>query len=363
MNVPICRLCKNENANQTGSHIFSWFLIRDAINKLGNKRRDNEITFHISTEKFVKTYFGREITPDQIRRIKGEELSDDEINQMVNPFTKDNIICSKCEKRLSKLEEINNINFFQALNEYKVNSPNYDIHEFQEGELIRLFIYSLAWRASIVNQNDFQMDASHEEKLRTLLAKVLSIDETQLYQNISSNKNEINSYPLIITFSQTIGENTNFIFCSGNKRPYAMILNSLSFQLFFNPKHTKRINETLFGINQIISKNKLLNMNEPKIKIGILSNAQRSIINRKLGGYIAHKLLKRATDLFKEGFESIFQRPCPPGIVRFFVTNVALSRQDQVEKFTPEHFIQIATQVIHEYALMNALYVHDRFKI
>ena len=132
-----------------------------------------------------------------------------------------------------------------------------------------------------------------------------------------------------------------------------MILNDFSFQLFFNRKHTKKINENFFEINQIISTNKVLNLNEDELKIAAFPNEQRIFINKKVAGYVANKMLNRATDIFKEGFEMFFNRPCLQGIARYFRARVALNRTEQIEKFTPEHFIEIASQLLHEYANMS----------
>jgi hypothetical protein len=342
-------MCLKAPANQTGSHIFSWFLIRGALNRSGSLRRNNEVAFELSTEKFVQTYFGSEVPPEQIKAIKGRELSDEEIENMTNPITKDYILCSNCEKRLSVVESIVQSQYFEELRNLKVNASPYAIHVFGKGELLRLFVYSLAWRASIVQQDDFKLDGDHQEKLRRLLDTNLSRDKTVLDQNILTNSIVINRLPLLLTFVETIGENSNSLFCSWTRKPYAMILNDFSFQLFFTPKHTKRITESLFGINEIIPPKKVLNMDKSQLLVGILPDQQRKLVNRKLGGHVARKIMGRAVALFKTGFEELLHRPCPRGIADYFRWKVVFGSDNQVEKYTPEHFTAVAMEVMQEY--------------
>ena len=359
MEYPVCHLCLKAPANQTGSHIFSWFLIRGALNKSGSLRRNNEIAFELSTEKFVETYFGSEVLPEQIVRIKGKELSDEEIENMTNPLTRDYILCTSCEKRLSVLEGIVQNQFFDGLRSLKDTAYPYTIHVFGKGELLRMFVYSLAWRASIVQQDNFKLDTDQEEKLRKLLDLILSPDNTALGKNIIANGMDINRLPLLLTFSETIGENSNFLFCSWTKKPYAMILNDFSFQLFFSPKHIRRINEPLFGTNDIIPPKEILSMNESKLLIGILPDRQRQLVNRKLAGYVARKIMCRAVELFKTGFEQLLGRPCPRGMADYFRFKVVFGNDSEVEKYTPKHFTEVAMDVMQEcQALLARLNCH-----
>lgn len=349
MEYPLCHLCLKAPANQPGSHIFSWFLIRGALNRSGSLRRNNEIAFELSTENFVHTYFGSEVLPEQIKAVKGIELTDEEIENMTNPVTRDYILCSNCEKRLSVLEDIVQKQNFDKLRSLKDIPFPYAFQVFDNGELLRLFVYSLAWRASIVQQDHFKLDGDHEEKLRRLLDTNLSREKGTLDQNVLTNSIAINRLPLLLTFSETIGENTNFLFCSWTRKPYEMILNDFSFQLFFSPKHTKRINESFFGINEIIPPKKMLSIDDSQLLVGILSDRQRQLVNRKLAGYVARKIMDRAVALFKTGFEQLLGRPCPQGIANYFRSKVAFGRDDQVEKYTPEHFTEVAIEVMQEY--------------
>lgn len=72
-----CCIC-DSHASQTGSHIFSFFLIRDATNMIGRKQRSYELSFGMSSDEFIKTHFDQSILPEQIERIKKKHLTEGE---------------------------------------------------------------------------------------------------------------------------------------------------------------------------------------------------------------------------------------------------------------------------------------------
>ena len=101
-----CCLCRQNNANQTGSHILPFSLIKEAVNQEGKISRDFEIAYSMSKNEFDENYFGRNVTPEKIKEEVGKEMTDKDVSQNINPFIKDNFLCSFCEKRLEKLESL-----------------------------------------------------------------------------------------------------------------------------------------------------------------------------------------------------------------------------------------------------------------
>lgn len=351
METPVCQLCNKKVANQTGSHIFSWFLIRECINKSGVKRRHNEITFGISPKTFVETYIGSEIQPEEILKIKGRDLTEAEIEDLKtsNPFTKDHILCSECEKELSVLETAVEQRIFAKYRKHNLKTVlPYEVIEEKEGNLLRLFIYSLAWRAAIVNQNDFRMGDVHKEALRGILDDNLSLNIQELDSNLLKNHNVINQYPLIVTISEVIGNNDNYVYCAHSSIPYSMILNDLSFQLFFKEKQIFS-HEDLQGINRVISKKNILNIKEDRFKIGIISNEKRIWVNHNLAHYISDKMMRMGVSYFREIFKTAFRKPAPEGLVAYFKFQVAFNSNNQVENYTISHFINVTVRVMEEY--------------
>ena len=348
--MPICKLCSEREANQTGSHILSWFLIRASVNNKSKRRRHNEVSFELSTETFMDTYFEIKILPKEKKKIKGRPLSDEEIEAQKNHHTADHILCSVCEKKIGTLESFISKKIVDKLRAYKFKSNSQlEILEFSEKEAIRLFIYSLAWRASIVKYGHFEMDPAHEERLRVMLNETLAIEEAAMLENAKRYSQKICEIPLLISFMETIGENNNSIYCFQNKRPYALIANDLTFQLFFRERHTKKNQISLFGINDIIKRQKSLNFKEDSFKISVLADEKRKLVYKKLYAFIAKKIMESAASDFRIGFKRIFKKAAPSGIVNYFKHKATITAYDKVELYSPEHFRNIAVDVMKEY--------------
>lgn len=348
--MKVCKLCKLNEANQTGSHILSWFLIRDAVNLKGKRRRHNEISFEISSATFTNTYFGSEILPEDIKRTKGKELTDEEIDAQKNHYTEDYILCSVCEDRLATLESYISKQVFDKLRAHSLgNNESYISIDFSEKEAIRIFIYSLIWRASIVGFNHVSLLEDEEEKLRSILDDNLHLKEPDLLKNLAQNTNQICSLPLIMTFLETKGDNSNSVFSFKARKPYSMIINDLSFQLFFKQKDSKRTDEYFFGINNIIPRKEFLNHNEHTFKVAFISDENRKLVYKKLYAFIADKIMRSAISMFRHAFSQIFKRPAPQGIIDYFKVMVVVTSEDRIEKYTPEHFRSVMAAVMYEY--------------
>ncbi|QNA46131.1 hypothetical protein [Lacibacter sediminis] len=350
MSKPLCKLCQQREANQTGSHIFSFFLIKDAINNAGSKRRENEISFELSTASFASSYFGSEILPDHIKEVKGRELTEEEIREQENPYTKDNILCSECEKKLSTLETAVADKIFSKLRKIKLDQGlEYQVYEISENLLLRVFVYSLAWRAAITGFGEFRMDFEHQEVLREILNLTLDLSEDALLKKLQDNEDLVTSLPIRIAFFETTGTNDNAIYCHWEKRPYSILINDFCFQLFFKGDLTKFIPDTFFGITGILKKKGFHNMQESKLQIAAISNEKRKTINHSLYKFIAHQILKRAEKDFRTGFVHFLRRDAPRWVVADFIREVTLNNDDILEKYTPEHFKNAALKIILKY--------------
>jgi len=271
-----------------------------------------------------------------------------------NPFTKDYILCSKCEERLQVMETAVAEDIISKLRQYNVTRPiGFDIIEIEQGELLRIFIYSLLWRAAVVRQDDFEMPQHHQDELREILNDCLSNERNELFSNLKRNSARIRRIQLIVTALEVKGKNNNFIYCSHNFRPYAMILNDLSFQLYFDDASNNGFDHQLQGINSVISKRALLNKHEEKLKVGIISDEKRLFVNRNLSLFIFKRMMQAAEKLFIEGFNKIFGRNPPRSVVIAFRQNVVYSCNSQIEQFTPTHFYNAAINTIVQYSSNN----------
>lgn len=152
-----CFLCKEIDANQTGSHIIPSFLMK-RIN--GDGKRDHEVGFVIKNGVSYP-YFGRDIYEDKRRTITdNEEL----LYSRDNYDVKDYILCKSCEKFFSSLES----KYAPSLNLDFSTSSNTINTKVSPSEAF-LFWCSLIWRASVTEHLGCRLRQDLEERLRLAL--------------------------------------------------------------------------------------------------------------------------------------------------------------------------------------------------
>jgi hypothetical protein len=303
-NAQLCKLCRINPAIQTGSHIFNFALIRGAINMNDVLKRDKEVSFKINSSSGVETYIGRAVNVEKIEELFGRSMTSEEISQNNNPFTVDHLLCTICER---KFEVIENYFMKQVHNKLKADrislSPrnsNLSIASFPNvnEEFIRLYVYSLIWRAAEAGWTNFKIKETEKELLRKILSENLDLDKTVMMANVLPNSSLINSIPLIIHFLVTTSDySENVVFIDTCTNPYFMVLNQFTFQLFFEPKLVRTNIHFLWGCYKFQSFNELVNFGQ-SLTIGVLSEEFRKHIFLK--NIYKHSAANYEIDLIKK---------------------------------------------------------------
>lgn len=226
----ICNLCKNKEADQTGSHITSAFLLTSQIGKRGEERG-----FLITTN------------PNQ----------DYSQNQGDVGIKEDFLFCRACEKRLGIIEGIYASEITQKIEQkqfecnfdktvlenskYKLNCKRVHPISFQQ------LLLSNIWRASISEQplyRHFKLTKDLEERIRfnldLFLPEVVDFKIAQSEKDwtkmIESCKEFFDNIPVTIFKAENIEnkEMTYEFFDNLCKSPYHIILNEYLILLFNN---------------------------------------------------------------------------------------------------------------------------------
>ena len=272
-----CALCQSNEANQTGSHIYTYSLIKTAINEAGKIVRDKELSFSLNVLDFGNVYFGRKVQPEKIEEVLGKAITEEDIKNNENHYTVDYLVCGNCEKRFTIAENYFISNVHQKLQQSKFktkpDSKKNSIIDLPENELdldlIRLFIYMQIWRASAARYNGFRLKPKLEKQLRRILDENLDwdLDFKKTIANCRKNSHEIRKYPLSITFCETDikTENkfeltTNVVVTTNSKIPYFFVLNDIYVQFYAKESHIKSSIDYLFGLNDIIPKKEHINI-------------------------------------------------------------------------------------------------------
>lgn len=123
-----CALCREAEADKTGSHLAPNFMIHGMFSFDGKGRRNREISMrdHLNTSERM-VYYGPEVSPDAINADHGGDLTDEELEENVNNLVCDHLFCNTCENRFEiletyystyyadwKHEEVNSINTYDC---------------------------------------------------------------------------------------------------------------------------------------------------------------------------------------------------------------------------------------------------------
>lgn len=272
-----CILCKDEIANQTGSHIIPHFILKRIENLKDKSGRGYEIGFVIHP-LFTTSHFGQSILPEKLEEIYGK-LTEKEINENTSPYIYDNIFCQRCEKRLATIENL------YAKTIITTSTKQYKSGVSQEMGL--LFWSSVLWRISFSNITGFQLTKNNQEILRRILNRSLKINPKKI------NVTEMQAAKDIIKISYKIlrcinysDKNPTFIFFHPNFRnPYLLFIDEFIILFSFNNNYNDIELKDPFEIQkELISTTKnSSNLNEKIFPLSskVFGNSVQ-ILNKKL---------------------------------------------------------------------------------
>ncbi|WP_276975644.1 hypothetical protein [Flavobacterium filum] len=361
-NLPICKLCKKKRANQTGSHIFSFSLIKGAINENGEVKRDKEISFKISLITLKETYFGRSINPEKIKEVKGRELTDEEIEKNINPFTINNLVCLDCEKRFGTVETYFKDKVYDKLltddfkEETDIKGTAIKICEGVDNRIIRLFIYVNIWRAAAAKFTDWKIKPKEEEELRQILDEHLGMTQEETIKLVEETESQFSHLPLIVTYLETEeGEETgNPILIDRSKMPYCLIMNNIIVQFFVKESHARGSINWVYGISDMIDNKEHLNFKEDEFRIGKLNVIQRKKYVEILIRYMAREFQRNTMARFKVIFQEFFDRKPTVDIMQKVMHELNNVDLPLGYKYTLEHITEVFVR--------NMLEFHEKLK-
>ena len=289
-----CPICKTNDADKKNVHLIPWFLIKNCITQRGSGDRDMELSFSIEPQSFTKMYTGRSILPEVVEEFG--ELNDLQ-KENENPYSRDYLICTECEEKLSRLEAIfaSQLTEKKLRNVYqtkldKINNNSIVIDKKYDTSLYELLIQSIFYRCSIGRFNDFRLIPVIENRLEENLRKAFSI---QNFKKIKATEpiDLMFKFPIITSsFFTAEGEDPtkHFIVVPNSKIPYFIMAGKWMFQLFQAEKHVKSTIEWLYGLQDKLN---------PFETYKIIKNSSHVILLDKENGEV---ILKNFLDFFTQ---------------------------------------------------------------
>lgn len=278
-----CKLCNKNEANQSGSHITSAFLLTSQIGSRGSER--NYIITGDSNQNYL-------------------------INRKDEIIKEDFIFCRDCEKRLSFLENYYCCELSQKIEKSKFNS-NFLITSKKNSQLIVckkispiaffLFIYSIIWRASISSAEiykNFKLTSEIESDIQFFLDLFLpnivnhkiTIELSKWLKIAKGCEGYFKIYPFILLKVDNITDKTGTyqFFDNVSKNPYHIIINEYIILPFFDKDVWV---DDFFNLKNEIDFNEIVNNDLNLCKIGIISKEKYLEILNMLNQLIINERL------------------------------------------------------------------------
>lgn len=315
--MKICPICKQDEANKKNVHLISWFLIKKAVTQKGSGLREKVLSFSISPGRMTKVYTGQGILPEQLEELENFEKEESE------PYSRDNLLCPKCEDKLSRIEAI----FAAEFSEKKVNTA------FDKGEalfvvnkydtsLFELVVQSIFYRCSIGRFDGFKLHPAIEKRMQENLQhafltpdfkklkpgqKIQLPHKVPLFVSILANRKDEDTTRRLIIINQS-------------RFPYALIAGRWVFQLFEEEKHRKSNVQWMFGATDKI--NKILGdyrIPEEAATILLLNEKDSEAISGNIVEYMADKEIVDVQRKIRQGFVKIFSKKPNQEIIHFIL--------------------------------------------
>lgn len=305
-----CKLCKSHAANQTGSHIIPFFLIKSLVNENPQDKRDKEQSFKISSSQLVSFYMGRNLSPEKIGGLLGRELTDEEIQKNLNHYTCDNVLCSFCEKRLQIIESrFSNVVYTKIKNSNRLalhKKLKFTDNIKVQPELVRLFFLTIIWRCAVTHFLNLKLEPAVQEKMRKILHLGLSDKDETLNDSLDLIKDDVKEFPMGLLYEVTPDDSTrNFCFSHQNNRaPYYFIFNEFIVLFYHKRKTMYQALDACFGLETLRFK-PLINFREDVFRIGLVEKNEWSAMRQALIKHVARTITKRLENAFILAFQSI----------------------------------------------------------
>lgn len=330
-----CKLCEQNVADKTGSHIIPFFLLRKMVNEEGKKARDNEVSFRISTSEMVNYHFGKSLLPEKIELFLGREMTQAEIDQNFNQFIRDRIFCADCEKRFQTIETEFSSSFYNKKEKLipdlkNSNLLNYTTVSADNALVVRAFFLSVIWRCSVSRIFNNAIDKKVESKIRELLMACLPLGQNELTGRLKKCEKQLKQYPMGLIFLNEQSSDVCITHPVANT-PYYFIFDE--FILFFYSKK-KAMYQTLskaFAIERLPLK-PLINLQEHDFKIAFLNKEQGKTLRKNIINTVVSKMSNKIKRDFQAAFLYYTGRIAPSWLVSEVMQE--LSGNDSVDSYS-----------------------------
>jgi len=355
-----CKICNNYEANQTGAHIFPAWMITSAFDDK-SRNRGHEIIYSTKSYGFSFPYFGRSVLPDKVKENVGRDISDNEAKNQANELVVDNLWCRDCEKRFKIIEDYFLDYVDKKLDKFIDDNSKLEVVELNDTNnyLIRLFIYSLIYRAFLVKF--IYLNSKTSKKLRLFLDNFLKTDIKSIIEKIEKSdcKDQLLKFPIrCIKTEQKIGNTSNFVYLPyGLTKPNCLIINQYIIQFYGKGNQTQFSSKSFFGISSLISGSKnIRNYKETQFKVGLINLELWNEIKATYNKWLVEKTNFNLIVLYKGMFKMKFGRNPNQDQISLFLKELINNKEPTGIKYTDEKILEAMNRSINNCTTANKGY-------
>ncbi|CEN33542.1 hypothetical protein [Capnocytophaga cynodegmi] len=328
----ICKLCKTQEADKKNTHYLTDSIIRGALNFDGSNEREKGFYFDMSNNTpFIEYNFQRNTPVDKVEERLGRNITDEEIEKAKTiPYSVDNVFCSSCEKHFTGIEEDFITKILPKFRE--ANLTDFNEIVLEDVKTIRLFFYLQVWRTAVCCDS-FKITEICNETLRNIILNYKSL-----------NIDDINHYPLSITYLQTLGRKEaytgNFVGYTNDSNPNLIMMNDFIIQFY-----EKSVDGTTFfdfcNLNNRENYKKYINYKENKFIFNIFSDRKRLQFLENF--YIKYKgipLISEMEEIFILLYEKIYKKKPSKELLDKFIKEITSIKDFNALQYSKETIIK-----------------------
>jgi hypothetical protein len=336
-----CRICgKEEKQLATGTHIFPVWILKTTFGD-----RCAEIMHRITGLETPLPHIGREVDPKVYADLLNHIPSEDELEKIKgnNKLVVDEYWCSSCENRITLVE-----NYFQKYIENVLLKQPYDSNDFTiksfsklNTDYVKLFIYSIVFRASLINFSNFSLELEYDNYLRKILKECLPFHKSNISEGCNLINHELANISILILRAEQIEQQkTNPVLIHRvNKNLFVFFINQYIFILSDKTIDTNILDSDIFGLRPIILENiEELNIAGKKLNIGIISSSSWITIIDSIKKWVCEIKQKNIDAIFYYSF--IYATGHKPSSEDYKCFRDELAREDiNDQRFSEERFL------------------------
>lgn len=333
----ICKFCKEKEANKKNTHYLTDSIIRKCLNYDGSNKREAGHHFSFNEETpFIEYNFQRATPIEEIIAKLGRDPNEVELeNARKNSFSVDNVFCSECEDKFTKIEsDFVRIVLPKFRDENIVNTKELILED--ESILCKKFFILQIYRSSICDE-DISLNQDIEEKMRMYLFG--EIDDINI--------------PISVTYLQIIGDdicNTeNYVGVITGSNPYVIFMCNFIIQCYDDENSIDFYD--CFGINSETDYKKYINTNISSFIFRVCNNDERKEVLLNINTYKAGILKEKYRKIFTNIYVCLFRRLPTKDENEAFERelNIYLSSKEEVNKFSEERFSKFMNNYFERY--------------